>query len=249
MSNTLERTEAQREAARINGAKSRGPITEEGKAISSQNARKHGLAARKFVLEDEDQADYDALLAGYRQSFSPADRAEDDLVRMLALYQFRLERAISVAVASTNLETLKQDAVVSEAFEHHTRDLVLAHAINERHRNGDGEACYRYENHFSRLYNRTLKNLRALQKDRLAQERAGRQAPPPTPPEAEPLCSINDLIDSGDIPSLRPGAELTAWERRRSPLPIRPQNEPEPAAVTQAPTASTAPIQAEKDAA
>ena len=75
MSNTLERTEAQREAARINGAKSRGPITEEGKAISSRNSRKHGLAARKFVLEDEDQAEYDALLTGYRQSFSPADPA------------------------------------------------------------------------------------------------------------------------------------------------------------------------------
>ena len=43
------RSELQRQTARLNGAKSRGPITAAGKRRCSQNARRHGLYSRHIL--------------------------------------------------------------------------------------------------------------------------------------------------------------------------------------------------------
>jgi hypothetical protein len=47
------RTQRQIEASRINGAKSRGPVTDAGKQKSSRNSRRHCLYARN--IEDDIQ--------------------------------------------------------------------------------------------------------------------------------------------------------------------------------------------------
>jgi hypothetical protein len=80
-------TPAQLAANRENALKSCGPKTEEGKAISSQNRLKHGLArhnGRFAILPTEDESAFDDLLANYLAEHDPTTQTESDLVHATA---------------------------------------------------------------------------------------------------------------------------------------------------------------------
>src|SRR4051794_10089299 len=84
------RTPAQVEAARRNGALSRGPATPDGKARSAQNALKHGLRSAEFgLLPDEDADAWEAHLAAVRATYRPEDPVEVHLVEGIAVAQWR----------------------------------------------------------------------------------------------------------------------------------------------------------------
>ena len=81
-------------ASRINGAKSRGPTTPEGKARSAQNALKHGLRAQKHVLlPGEDAAAFEALEAALMEELAPEGALQTVLARRVVAASWRLERA------------------------------------------------------------------------------------------------------------------------------------------------------------
>ena len=87
---------AQAAASRINGALSRGPTSEEGKANSSLNALKTGLTGRTVLLPSEDAALYEAHLAQFREQYQPVGDQELALVQSLADTYWRIARIPSL---------------------------------------------------------------------------------------------------------------------------------------------------------
>jgi len=85
---------ARAEASRINGARSRGPRTPEGKARSSRNALRHGLRAHKFVaVGDEAPEEFAALEAAQADELAPDGALQGLLAGRIARAAWRLERA------------------------------------------------------------------------------------------------------------------------------------------------------------
>ncbi len=72
-------------AARLNGARSRGPLTPAGKRRSARNALKHGLTPECFALAPgEDAAPCRQLLDRPAARYHPADEVAGHLVQRLA---------------------------------------------------------------------------------------------------------------------------------------------------------------------
>jgi len=86
------RSPAQREAARRNGARSKGPVTAEGKARASQNALRHGLCSPAILFPGEDPAHFEALRAALEAEYAPASPSARLLVERLAVTVWKLAR-------------------------------------------------------------------------------------------------------------------------------------------------------------
>jgi len=71
-----------------------GPTTKAGKATSSQNSLKHGLASGTLLLPDEDPAEFAALLSSLQTAHAPADATEELLVTDMAKFHWLSDRAI-----------------------------------------------------------------------------------------------------------------------------------------------------------
>jgi hypothetical protein len=88
-------TTAQITANQENAQLSTGPVTEEGKAISSRNNFRHGLASSQLLIPGEDPAEYQALLDSYLAEHNPATPTETALVVGLAQHEWLGDRALN----------------------------------------------------------------------------------------------------------------------------------------------------------
>ncbi|AKJ01866.1 hypothetical protein ATI61_103581 [Archangium gephyra] len=90
--NNAVRTAAQAAASALNGARSKGPRTEEGKKTSSLNAVRYGFSASHLLLPGEDPDAYEAFVSEWFSSLSPSTMPEAASVAQLADTSWKLER-------------------------------------------------------------------------------------------------------------------------------------------------------------
>ncbi len=84
------------EANRRNAQFSTGPVTEEGKRRSRQNAVRHGLTAETVIGALEDAEDYAAFEIAVTADFDALTVVERELVLRLASLLWRLRRATAI---------------------------------------------------------------------------------------------------------------------------------------------------------
>jgi len=89
---SLRQIEANRRNARL----STGPVTEEGKRRSRQNAVRHGLTAETVIHALEDADDYATFELAITTDFDAQSVVERELVLRLASLLWRLRRATAI---------------------------------------------------------------------------------------------------------------------------------------------------------
>src|SRR5581483_6118904 len=89
---TLRQIEANRRNARL----STGPVTDEGKSRSRQNAIRHGLTAETVITALEDADDYTAFEMAVTADYDAVSGVERELVLRLASLLWRLRRATAI---------------------------------------------------------------------------------------------------------------------------------------------------------
>ncbi|HEX6011686.1 MAG TPA: hypothetical protein VFY87_07770 [Geminicoccaceae bacterium] len=189
------RSPAQVEASRRNGARSRGPVTPEGKRRSSRNALKHGLAAlHHLVLADEDPGELEELTARLLAEIGPECELEARLVRRLAVAFWKGERAERVEVAlldgAPGIKPPTRGGTWEEAEAAETFDVRRFNAVR-------GHQAAR-----GREISRCLKELRLLRREPLMAE----QDEPEPRPRNEPC--LARLWQKGEAPT-----PCTGWVR------------------------------------
>lgn len=135
--------------ARSNGAKSRGPTSEAGKARSSQNAVKHGLTSKKFMILPGDQEEFNLHLAAVVSHWNPQTDYELYLVTKLARAEFQHDRAETIQTTLLELETDIIAPEIERAFE--TMTEIGAIALGYKSMNDNSSAHRNMDRHLARL--------------------------------------------------------------------------------------------------
>ena len=222
------RSEAQRAAARANGARSRGPVTTEGKARSSRNAFRHGLCSPAILAPGEDPAAFAALLEELRAEHAPRTASEALLVERLAVAFWKLARCDRL---EATLATIEPHCPTGRLFP----DPGLPRLLS---RVPELNAVLRHQAQLQRELHRLLRTLA---------ERTGAEVcdRPDHDPAAEPSddargAPLDGPTDAADEQNLRNEPEPSSPAAAQGPVPVVPSADPPgPAGPLAADPAST----------
>jgi hypothetical protein len=152
------------ESCRINGAKSRGAHTDQGRRAFALNAVTHGLTAKTVILQNEPEQEYEVELQSYLHRFRPQDRPEERLVRQLAAVGWRITRYTGVESGLLNQKMVQQAKRLDEQYTNISDHERVAFAFEFLADNGNALALVnRYQARLQREYQRILKSLFQMQ--------------------------------------------------------------------------------------
>lgn len=181
MSDTTNETKPSRaDIARANGAKSRGPVTPRGKAISSRNATRHGLTSSQVLLPDESDDSYRKLRRSYFDHFRPRNIVERDLVLVLAVTQWRLLRVISIETDYLTREIDADRENVRRRVKRPDSHRSIAWTFSRVSGSHALPLIVRYEASLHRTYDRAFKQLTDLRAE--PNKNIGKQTQDSLPP-------------------------------------------------------------------
>jgi hypothetical protein len=160
----MSRTEAQLAASRRNGAGSRGPVTDAGKAKSALNATKHGLWSTQVVLSTEDPAAFELFRLGLADEFGASHPAALELVNELAGARWRLDRIVNMETMLLNLEIerLQKDQATNPEADRIAPRYLSAVAFRNLHDRGILRHVHRQEARLRRMVDKLTDELMSV---------------------------------------------------------------------------------------
>lgn len=129
-----QRSERQREASRINGAKSRGPKTPEGKQISSMNALRHEVLAQNVLIKGESRPHFESLVRQLFAEFQPLPGTETSLVESMAVSRWRLYRLWAIEAAAVSHEVVNHKEKLGNQFDDPTHLVYAVRNLTDQSR-------------------------------------------------------------------------------------------------------------------
>ena len=180
-------TERQSESARINGAKSHGPKSAEGKKKSSRNALRHGCTAgHTILLACEDRGDFNRMRKDYDAMYKPVTLEEQNLVDEMFATAWRLRRATTIETALIDLEVVTEEPKLKARFDTVDGGILLASAFRSLADESRSLALVlRYEARLRRIHQQNYDMLLRLRQQRQSEPAPPEPLPPPPAPTQE----------------------------------------------------------------
>jgi hypothetical protein len=165
-----------------------GPKTPEGKARSSSNATKHGLAGRTVLLPSDDLNEFNTFTEEFIQSLDPRTPMERELARTISDGYWRLRR---VRTTEDSLYAIGHDEPSGD-FDAENETIHAACTQGRTFRDNDRAFVNLsiYESRIHRGVEKATKQLKELQTERKAEAKA----------QLQEALRLRDLNKSKNLP-------------------------------------------------
>ena len=192
-------TEAQIQANRVNAQKSTGPRSDQGKAIASQNALKHGLRSEQAVIVGEDVGEFEFYRERMLGDLAPEGASESMLAERVVSLSWRLRRA--ERAQNEAFDTLLA-RVAADPFQERARlpqegndnddlhETLLGQAVVSDF--ADDRVLERLSMYERRIESSLYKTMSEFQKQRLTRALEPAPRPDPAPAEENTACAGED---------------------------------------------------------